>query len=380
MSSPSTWTVESFLATIGVDNSDVDAAAEALMDAGYKTERYLLSARSEHLEKVGVPFPVIDLILAHQEKVAQQQQRQHQQQVAAVPEEYKQLAAFAKEELDNRTKHKPMSEASMTFAEAILDGFGFRYSVDPIVKEPGSTADPPAYSWKVVDKDAVVWKKGEHSGTAGARDWAHTHLLGGDETFGLKVVSGALLPMVKANRRSASGKGDMAIGNAEDMKLGEEYLFANGLIELKTDEYPLKTGQNLLELLALSKISRFGTGVALLATDCNTKWETFHFSGSRAIRRKIYKHGRKAWEDFMHLLKSPENRLFAEKTALEAFDEDDQNLDGFDLNNHDKKKFKAAEDHAVLERLADRLSDIYGERPIIPLWAHAEARVPNYYA
>ena len=73
-------------------------------------------------------------------------------------------------------------------------------------------------------------------------------------------------------------------------------------------------------------------------------------------------------------------RLFAEKTALEAFDEDDQNLDGFDLNNHDKKKFKAAEDHAVLERLADRLSDIYGERPIIPLWAHAEARVPNYYA
>ena len=80
MSCPRTWTVESFLTTIGVDESDVDSAAAALADAGYKTERYLLSARSEHLEKVGIPFPVIDLILAHQEEVAQQH---HQNQVVS---------------------------------------------------------------------------------------------------------------------------------------------------------------------------------------------------------------------------------------------------------------------------------------------------------
>ena len=57
-------------------------------------------------------------------------------------------------------------------------------------------------------------------------------------------------------------------------------------------------------------------------------------------------------------------RLFAEKT-------DDQNLEGFDLSNHDNEKFKAAKDHGVLERLADHLSGIYGERPIIQLWARA---------
>ena len=34
-----------------------------------------------------------------------------QQQYEAVPEEYKQIAAFAKEEMDKTTKHKPMSEA-----------------------------------------------------------------------------------------------------------------------------------------------------------------------------------------------------------------------------------------------------------------------------
>lgn len=83
MSSPSTrtctWTVESFLATIGVDDSDIDSAAAALMDAGYKTETYLLSASRDSLKEAKVALPVIDLILAHQEKVVQQQQPQPQQ-------------------------------------------------------------------------------------------------------------------------------------------------------------------------------------------------------------------------------------------------------------------------------------------------------------
>ena len=63
-SSGSTWTVASFLARVGVDKSDIDSAAAKLLDSGYKTERYLLSAQSEHLEKIGIPFPVIGVILA----------------------------------------------------------------------------------------------------------------------------------------------------------------------------------------------------------------------------------------------------------------------------------------------------------------------------
>ena len=147
-------------------------------------------------------------------------------QVDTVPEEYKQLAAFAKEEMDNRTKHKPMSEASVPFAEEILKGYGFTVAVAPLITECGSGADPPPYSWKIVDGKSKEWKKYEHAGTPGARDWVRDNLLGDDRTFGLKVVTSSMLPKIKANRRSASGKGDLAIGDPISMNYGEEYLFA----------------------------------------------------------------------------------------------------------------------------------------------------------
>lgn len=71
MSLPTKWTVSGFLLSIGVDESDVDSASKALIAAGYKTEKYLLSAKSDHLEKAEVAFPVIDVILAHQEEFRQ---------------------------------------------------------------------------------------------------------------------------------------------------------------------------------------------------------------------------------------------------------------------------------------------------------------------
>jgi hypothetical protein len=304
---------------------------------------------------------------------------QQQKQVNTVPEEYKQLAAFAKEEMDNKTKHKPMSEASVPFAEEILKGYGFTVAVAPVITEYGSRADPPPYSWIIVDEKSKELKKGEHGGTPGATDWVRDNLLGDDKTFGLKVVTGSMLPKVKANRRSASGKGAIAIGDPRSMAFGEAYLFANGLVELKTDEYPLKTGQNLLELVGLSMVSRFKTGVALLATDCHTKWETFHFSNGRTVQRRIYQHGRKAWEDFMELIKSSETRVF--KVKLDTVDEDnEQNLDGFNFGDQESKKMKATQDEAFLERMADHLHDIYGEeRPVLPFWARAKSRVPDYY-
>jgi len=297
-----------------------------------------------------------------------------------VPEEYKQIAAFAKEEMENRTKHKPMSEASVPFAETILKGYGYNVAVAPVIKECGSENDPPSFSWKIVDKNSKEWNKFEHAGTPGAKDWIEENFMRDDKAFGLKVVTGAPLPKVKANRRSALGKGDLAIGDPFSMKYGEEYLYANGLIELKTDLYPLKSGQNLLQLLSLSLVSSFKTGVALLATNCNEKWEIYHFSDGRTVQRQIYAYGRKAWEDFMELIKSPEARIF--ETALDTISEDkddEQNLDNFDFGGQHRKKFKALQDEAMLERLADHLGDIYGERPVVPSWARAESRVPDYY-
>lgn len=62
-SSASTWTVAGFLRSIGVDEFDVDAAATALMAAGYRTEKYLLHATRESLQAASVALPVVDLVL-----------------------------------------------------------------------------------------------------------------------------------------------------------------------------------------------------------------------------------------------------------------------------------------------------------------------------
>ena len=67
----STWTVQNFLKGIGVKERHVEAAATTLQNAGYDNEAYLLLATRESLEAIGVLFPVIDLILSHQQ---QQQQ------------------------------------------------------------------------------------------------------------------------------------------------------------------------------------------------------------------------------------------------------------------------------------------------------------------
>jgi hypothetical protein len=197
------------------------------------------------------------------------------------------IAAFAQEEMDNRMKHKPMSEASVTFAKSILAGNGIGIVVEDPIGQAGSLADPPKFSWEIVDSSGQVWNKSEHAGTPGVVKWANKHLLAGEKEYGLKVVTGAVLPKVKGNRRSAAGKGDIAIGKLANMKHGETFTFVNGLVELKTDRSSLKTGQNLLELLALSMASKFERGVALLATDSDETWETFHFSEVGAIVRRF---------------------------------------------------------------------------------------------
>ena len=94
--------------------------------------------------------------------------------------------------------------------------------------------------------------------------------------------------------------------------------------------------------------STFGRGVAVLATDCDTTWETFHFSEGGDIIRRLYAHGGKAWEDFMKLVKSAEQRqrqyLPAAKLATIKDVEgegDEQDLDGFDVPDCEKKRQKA---------------------------------------
>ena len=123
--------------------------------------------------------------------------------------------------------------------------------------------------------------------------------LSSSSLYDLKEVTGAKLPRVCGNHKSATGKSDVLIGAANHIHKGSTFDFAMGLVELKTNRYPLKVGQNLLQLLSLSTVSAFKKAVVLLATDCNTRWELFYFSDVHTIKSTVYDHGSKAWDDFL---------------------------------------------------------------------------------
>jgi hypothetical protein len=204
--------------------------------------------------------------------------------------------------------------------------------------------------------------------------------LASEQKFGTKVVTGDLLLEIEGNHRSATGNGDIVIGILEVMNVAvSPYEQAHGLVELKTDEYPLKPAQNVLELASLSLASRLGKGVALMATDCNSKWELCYFSDSKTITRRNYSSGRKCCEAFRSLIASAEDRvqqgppLSRLKTRNEEYEEvDEQSLEGYeeDLGAKDSKA-AALDAHTMLNAFASQLADLYGERPHVLEWAQA---------
>ena len=375
------------------DDMDTIDAAVGLIKYGIAKEGDLINVAGsppnrkdfrEALEAKGLPPIVCDLLFNKYVAPQQQQHGPRPNEIALdalAAERIAKLADFAQAEMDDRTKNKPMSEASVEWAESILASYRVQHKTSTTVNtDAGSSDDPPRYEWTIQTNSGEVWNKGEHRGTPGALEWLKEHFLDTNGAYELKVVTGASLPKVKGNRKSATGKADISIGAKSDINFGDTYTFVRGLIELKTDKYPLKTGQNLLELLALSTASSFQKAVVLLATNCNNNWEVFHFASGTEVRRQIYKHGRKAWEDFIRLVDSVGDRNYPDKfwgATLPSIS--DQDLEGFPETDRDRKKAKAEEEEAMLERFADQLENIYGERPVVPSWARAHQRIPDYY-
>lgn len=289
-----------------------------------------------------------------------------------------------------------MSNASFQFAQLLLWGYNITVEIDAINYDGGKSDNPLSYSWKVETSANKTFKIGEHQGTPGACEWFSQHFLQ-DSTFELKVITGTLLPPLKANQRSTAGTGDLVIGKKVDFKIPGAIPLehAYGLVELKTDEYPLKAGQNVLELASLATTSRFGQSVALMATDCDEKWELIYFKDTKTINRRVYVHGRKCWEDFKALLDAAETRDL-EVPALKkprravlpnfegiaedeiGYEHNEQDLEGFNFGQNDSK-LKAVERQAMLNNLAIQLGSMYGERPVVPEWAHASTTCPDYY-
>ena len=84
-------------------------------------------------------------------------------------------------------------------------------------------------------KQGDIVKIGEHQGTPGARNWFRGHFLSSETALELKTVTGQRLPLLRANGKSAAGKGDLVVGRKAELDVAASpYEHAFGLVELKT--------------------------------------------------------------------------------------------------------------------------------------------------
>ena len=291
-----------------------------------------------------------------------------------------------------KSEQKEMSKASSQWAQELVGAMGIVVKTEEPNKDTvPNTKEPPGYNWRVITVAGTTVKISEHQGTPGAREWFQSHFLSRDELeskgYTCIVVTGHGLPTLKAGGKSSSGKGDMVIGKASDIALAfDVYEQVPGLIELKTDEYPIKVGQIILELTAFSQASRFGRGAVLLVSDCNTKWGLAWFQNYNTICRRSYSSGRKCWMDFKEMLLNADERATQMEPPLKKRlamlkegdgNDVDQNLEGFE--GRPGRKQTAVDNEAYLNQLANYLGDMYGERPVVPEWAKAKNIVPDYY-
>ena len=337
-----------------------------------------------------------DLQMQHRQ---QQQQMQDQQQQKQDPQQQivesdkidsrdiKLLADFARSAMESKTEKREMSKASSQFAQELVGAMNIVVTTLEVNTDSTTESEPLPYSWTVETLSGDTVQKGEHRATPGAREWFLQNFLSGSdlesEGYCLKLATGSLLPVLKAGGKQTIGKGDMVIGINDSIELADSvYEQVPGLIELKTNEYPIKVGQCILELTAFSLASRFKQGVVLLASDCNKKWRLFWFHDFNTIYRRSYKSARKCWADFVELLKDAEDRVMLppQKKRLATLNEDDrdeQDLKGFDIEAD--KKQQAVDNEATLHKLANYLGYLYGERPVVPDWARAERNCLDYY-
>lgn len=332
---------------------------------------------------------------------------------SAVPDDLHALADFARSQRAALTDNKAMSQASGDFASDLLLGRGITCQAETSCEERGICEDLTPFVWTNEMKDASTVQRSEHQATQDVKDWL-LKAFGAEFPFYIERVTGEHLPKIDGNHKSATGKSDLCVGYKTDFelyKLNGNSLFeqAMGLIEIKTNQYPLKIPQMQLQIASLSTCSRFKRGVVLMGTDGNSKWAIFHFSQHNTISHRVYSSGRKCLEDFQCLLSSIEDRvkeMNSKRIKLQSIPErvanargagmsevlgsslvaapvsgQEQDLCGFEGQLNESRD-RAIENELFLRRLAEYLGDLSGgeEYPEVPEWAIARNTCHSYYS
>jgi hypothetical protein len=271
------------------------------------------------------------------------------------------------------------------------------------------TGDPVSeFSWVLPVVGGGGSKLSEPDETEAALNWIKSKMTHGlyidglrfdNEPIGFKDVKGRFLQTFHANHKEASGKSDGCVASEKNIALCDNtgellYNYGMALVEVKTDRYPLKKTQMILQLAAMSLQSIYKQSVVLLGTDGNLRWYLLHFEETNMIQVQQYAHRRKCLDDFEDLLVSIKSRL----ETLEAVNPKrqksahagEQDLSGFQeatatrtgllppTGSDQAAVDVALNNEAFLHGLANFLAES-GERSTIPKWALARSNVPSYY-
>jgi hypothetical protein len=136
------------------------------------------------------------------------------------------------------------------------------------------------------------WTTNEEKRTEAAGKRLTSLMAAGDISvpFDFVPVTGSNLHEVRKGKRKATGKADLRVAKQGWIPQTENaFAQARGLVELKVEENMFSEAQLHLELVSVSLASVFKQGVALLATDCLTRWGVWSFERKNVISGVWYK-------------------------------------------------------------------------------------------
>jgi len=241
---------------------------------------------------------------------------------------------------DSNMEKVSMSNATRDFTTALLEGLDLKW-----VQVAGNTENGENFSFS--------WQGGEEKCTRSAivklqGIMGKVLVSGDDRQVDFRDVRSRSLHTLRACGKESTGQTDVVITFKEHQHSDlAKFAFVIGIVELKTDKAELKGCQQLLELVAMSQMSQYGQGVALLGTDLNSKWEVLYFDNPDHITVQAFQFGSVAISFFREKLQSMPLRLenlkqashvlppVAEMGGLHIASGREQDLGGFDRPNED---------------------------------------------
>jgi hypothetical protein len=285
-----------------------------------------------------------------------------------------------------QSEQKSMSQVNKEFAESMLEGLGMTWSACPVNKDDGNNFE-------------FDWIGGEEANTDNAIQLlslqASLPTVDDGETCNFVDVRKQDLFPLSSDSKRCTGQGDLAIRPTTGGGFADNrFVHTLALTELKVSAEKIRVYQLLLQIVSLSRMSRFKQGVVVLGTDCCTGWVLVHFERHNHIVTEEFKNGSVCLQRLHDLLASIESRQQSLR-RLSRIDEHgvgfvgrgvaqllDQDVSGFEEGVSAESRH--IDHQGSLQLIANALNDYTGGMADVhvPSWAMAPPPPPclSFYA